>query len=566
MKRLFILYIGILFGAFTVNAQVEKEVEVSKNYVPSLSTHQKRDYMPDVQDTVKMHPEIDYKIYPQSFTSELPQHRFKPAQLTYYEYAKQHPFYLKAGLGYPLNSVVDAYVSSERADVGYVMAYFNHKGEFSKKTVRNSSSLDRISNNSQQMLNRVGFDGGKYLGQYNLQGALVYESDVYERYPMARLPEDVYDPREVNFENFKLNIGFGDKFVDLRHFNFELHASADYFHDKSECYEKGLKFQQFTLNAGASIARRIGRRGAFNLGFDYDGYIGIKDLSAYRNNLLTARAGFEWASGKLINLEVGLKYVYDNLRDEQKSKLHHIFPEVHLSFNIGKKGLFVPFVELKGELENNSYHSLVKENPYFTEIPSLPQVRPLLNTENYDLRAGFAGHTRSCRLSYYANFNFRLQKNALYSYALSYIWVGHEQASREVMSVNAGLTYKPLSSLEMGLNGTWQHSRNHSQYCDPLPMIKANAFLRYSHRVFAIKVGCNFETKRTWSHSTNIEIPETRFTAPAFADLSLGMDFRIKQGYVLFIEGRNLANQDMYSYAFYKKYGAAFTVGVKINL
>ena len=42
-----------------VSAQVAKQVEVSKDYTPTVKTAQKLAIVPDMTDTVKMRPDID---------------------------------------------------------------------------------------------------------------------------------------------------------------------------------------------------------------------------------------------------------------------------------------------------------------------------------------------------------------------------------------------------------------------------------------------------------------------------------------------------------------------------
>ena len=64
MKRM--LFVAALMAALPwgASAQVEKRVEVTKAYVPSVEGASKLAVVPDMTDTVKMRPEIDYTITP----------------------------------------------------------------------------------------------------------------------------------------------------------------------------------------------------------------------------------------------------------------------------------------------------------------------------------------------------------------------------------------------------------------------------------------------------------------------------------------------------------------------
>lgn len=171
MKR--ILFAAALLAALpcSVSAQVEKRVEVTKAYVPSVESAAKLAVVPDMTDTVKMRPEIDYTITPLSLQTTLATRPIRPATVTYWEFNRPLPFYLKAGAGYPLNSVLDFYASSQNPGTGYVVGYVNHEGRYAK--IKNDFG---IKNNSTRMLNRIGAAAGKYFGKHILEGDLSYET------------------------------------------------------------------------------------------------------------------------------------------------------------------------------------------------------------------------------------------------------------------------------------------------------------------------------------------------------------------------------------------------------
>ena len=95
--RRYILTIAALVVSFIAFAQVNREVEVTKQYVPKLQAAQKLDMVTDKQDTVTIRPEIDYTITPKSFASALTTSKFRPATVTYWEFNKRYPIYVKVG-------------------------------------------------------------------------------------------------------------------------------------------------------------------------------------------------------------------------------------------------------------------------------------------------------------------------------------------------------------------------------------------------------------------------------------------------------------------------------------
>lgn len=113
MKRSAILSLMFIAGMLAVpgvlNAQVEKRVEVSKAYVPSVEHATKLAVRPNMVDTAAIQPEIDYSITPLTLETQLATRPIRPATITYWEFDRPLPFYLKAGAGYPLNSALDLY-------------------------------------------------------------------------------------------------------------------------------------------------------------------------------------------------------------------------------------------------------------------------------------------------------------------------------------------------------------------------------------------------------------------------------------------------------------------------
>lgn len=220
MKRM--LFVAALMAALPwgASAQVEKRVEVTKAYVPSVEGASKLAVVPDMTDTVKMRPEIDYTITPLSLQTTLATRPIRPATVTYWEFNRPLPFYLKAGMGYPFNSVLDFYASSQNPGTGYVVGYVNHEGRYSK--IGNDFG---VKNNSTRMLNRIGAAAGKYFGRHVLEGDLSYENRMYHRYGMYLAPDisaDAVPGSMADYGDANIAVRFGDDFQDLSRVNFEI--------------------------------------------------------------------------------------------------------------------------------------------------------------------------------------------------------------------------------------------------------------------------------------------------------------------------------------------------------
>lgn len=577
MKRVISISLFALLACAGVSAQVAKQVEVTKNYAPSVSQATKLAIAPNMVDTVTLRPEIDYTITPRSFSSTLGTHRFKPASVTYWEYMKEYSFYMKLGVGYPLNSVADVYASTHRADVGYIMGYVNHRGQYSKIRMTDLFDGSSYRNNSQQMVNRVGVNAGKYFGRYTLSGDIYYQSDIYHRYPLR----SDYDRREINFEDVNLKLRFGDSFVDLKRLNFDVYGSVDFYNDKSKTFVEDSKYQQIDATAGVKFARRLATRSMFSASIDYRGYYGLKDLSSYSNNILSATLLYGYNSGRLLDLKAGLTYSFDHTTSAAKTNRNYVMPYLYVGLNVRNKGTFVPYIELDGEVINNSYYSLLKRNPYVEILGSdgagMPDfMHSLPNTAKYNVRFGVSGHTRNSKFAYrfYANMSFL--ENSIYWYNVNQLFFNAEVARENVWSVNAELDYKPVSQLLLSMQVRGLIYTNFSTVNSAHPPVEAKLRLRYTHKKFAIGASAELQGVSKWtcinnpvfvgrSDDENAALERDTVTVPASVDVGLTFDWYVSDKCTVFVEGNNLANMNIYRWVYYREYGANFTAGVKVQ-
>ena len=565
--RRFILTISTLLFTLTATAQVEREVEVTKQYVPKLPVAKKMDFQPDMVDTVAIRPEIDYTIVPKSFASALSTEKFRPAKVTYWEYSKSYPFYIKAGVGYPLVSEVDAYASTNRADVGYLSAYVNHRGSYSDIQTINPITNTEFKGKAQQMSNRVGVNGGKYIGQYTFNGDVYYDADIFHRYAQPK-SDDAID--EINYENIALAMSFGDTFADMSKVNFSIYAAADYYNDKSEQlpdFER--KMQQFSASAGLKLGRNIGTKARLYAAFDYQGNYGLKFMENYGNSLFSGAVKFEYNLKSLLDIKAELKYCNDKLTG-QKSR-HHILPNVYVGFNVGPRDIFVPYVEVDSRLEQNSYQHLQQANPYIMLRGS--EYQPLPNTTIFNMRIGFTGHTTNNKLSYRLNANAAFMNDALYWINVNNIGFDVTTASQNIITLNASLEYKPLSTLLLGAGFKWMlYDENFVDVENGKPNFEANFNIQYTHRKFAIGAKADIIGSRSWSFAGEYFEGDVRdnftlhsYTYPVCCDLGLTFDWFVAKQCTIYIEGRNLGNAKIYDYALYRRLGVGAVAGIKVQ-
>ena len=566
MKR-FILTISTLFVALTAAAQVTREVEVTKEYMPKLPPARKLDMVTDRQDTVHIRPEIDYTITPNSFASALTTSKVRPATVTYWEFDKHYPFYIKAGAGYPLATELDAYASTNRPDVGYLSGYINHRGRFSN--IKDSYTLGgkefSYDNNSRYMDNRFGFNGGKYIGRYTLDGDIYYQSSMHHRYVEAI--DEAGNSNEVNYEDIALALKFGDAFSDMSKVNFSVFAAANYYNDKTVQILEDYKIQQFNAIAGATVGRDIATRTQLNISLKYCGYFGLQSIDAYSDNIISATAMVNFHTEKKLDVRAGLTYAFDKLTNVSEYKKNHIFPHLYLGANLFDNGAFVPYVEVDGSLQQNSYQQLQKQNPYVATLVAGAEGKP--NTESYNFRLGFSGNVLKNRLSYRVYGDVEIVNDGLYWFSPKVGYFDATAVDFNVWSVNGELEYKPLSMLYFSVKAkgmVYNEREEEVGIVNYRPSFEGEFNARYTHKKFAVGTSAVVVGKTQWSVRSNDPLPtfETVEYKPC-VDLGLTFDWFVGKQCTLYLEGRNLANAKIYNWALYKQYGIGALAGIKVQ-
>ena len=579
MKRFWMIAACAAVVPQLVAAQVEKRVEVTKAYVPRVESALKLAVEPDMTDTTRMRPEIDYTVTPLSLQTTLATRPIRPATVTYWEFNRPLPFYLKVGAGYPLNSVLDFYASTQNPSTGYVIGYLNHEGRYAK--IANEIG---VKNNSTRMYNRAGVAAGKYFGRHVLEGELSCDNRMYHRYGSYTtdpdLPEEQLRALGIggmnDYGDAALSVRFGDDFQDLSRVNFEVGLHGDLFFDHSDLPGDGERSRQLNLGAEGRIARGFGRS-SFSLGIGYDAFGGQQWLSGCWQQLIRASLRYHYAGG-VVGLEAGADYYHDRVETPGEPEAlvetgDYFIPFARLVFNLGTPGL-KPFFEADGGVSPNDFRTLTAVNPYVAPGTWLDK-----SSVDYNFRAGLGGSLWRNRFTYRVYAGFSVQDNRLFwatllersgadgeyeTFASTFI----PQLGRQtVTSFNGEIEYRPLSSLmfDLGVHGRFYNVE--SDWDNGEASFVGNVGVTYTGRKVAFGVGARMESERRWTTLDYLFSDEISylpvFRVPFTVDLRAHFDWHVSHRVTLFAEGRNLADQRLFDFARYPELGANFTVGVK---
>ncbi len=577
MRKCFIAAAFVAAFHGVVSAQVEKVVEVTKTYVPSLESAVKLSVAPNMTDTVQMYPDIDYSIAPLSIETSFRTRPIRPASVTYWEFNRPRSCYLKAGAGYPLNSEVDFYASSQNHDTGYVIGYLNHEGRYAN--IRNDFGNLR---NSIRLANRAGAAAGLYLGRHVFEGEVSYDNRLYHRYgrhiPLGVAFDDLYAGAVVDYGDANLKLRIGDDFLDLSRVNFEIALSGGLFFDHSDVAQRA---GQNLLGASGRIGKAFGRH-RFTLDAGYERFGGSKNLKGLRQQQI--HAGVRYGhDGEAVRLEVGAEYYRDEIKGQTSGD--YILPFARVHFTLGARE-FRPFVEADGKVQDNSFRSLARQNPYVAGGVQTEEGTGLWldkSSVDYNVRLGLGGTLWRNRFDYRVYVGFSIRDHHVY-------WYGNLAADRQqegfsgalmpvlsrqtVSSLHGEIIYRPVSQLriDLGVHGFIYNDDRLRMYGRRIglgngePQFRANAAIRYQGRKIAFGVNALAESKRLWSVfvSRGDAHSAERYTVPFASNLGADVEWKSSGRVAVFVEGRNLLDRKLYEYPWYPEYRINFTAGAKV--
>ena len=135
----------------TKAGDLNREMEVTRAYEPTVSEANKLNVKPNLVDTVKLRPEFSYGITPSPIAYGFEVTPIKAATVDIDLYKRLNPLYAKVALGYPMQSLADVYFNTTGKSKGMFGAYLNHYGSWSKL-----ENGDGIETPASQTFNKIG--------------------------------------------------------------------------------------------------------------------------------------------------------------------------------------------------------------------------------------------------------------------------------------------------------------------------------------------------------------------------------------------------------------------------
>ncbi|MCK9641509.1 MAG: hypothetical protein M0R39_16515 [Prolixibacteraceae bacterium] len=340
---------------------LNQQVEVVKAYKPSVANAQRINLLPDINDTTKFRPDLNYKTIAHPITTG-----FKPTNVRAYDQFQREIIYpgygkISGGIGSYQTPFLDFYLSNPNSQNGTLGLQLNHLSSNGSIQLRGGSRTDAP----------FSYNRALVFGSYVLEGVTISSELNYQRDMNRFYGYPVEIPADIMTNNFTMYFG-QDQLNQHGYFNLAVKSNASskailkfnsemklgYFSTSSSQIEKEISLKgNFDYDFGAFA-------GKLNAAFDH---FNTDNVTENPDLLPTFSRTGSWLQlapsinyqTEYLTLEGGLN-LYAVTNDPNGTTLK-LYPKAQFSYHSsGNKLIF--HVGMDGYLQNNNYSKIAEEN------------------------------------------------------------------------------------------------------------------------------------------------------------------------------------------------------------
>lgn len=570
-RKIYAAAAALIMAAGTANAQedLNRSVDVSKDYAPRVQKAAKLGVQPQLGDTVTLRPDLEYTVRPRAWTGGFGVAPIRAAQMNARTYNAQYPIYVKAGGGYPGQTIFDLYATSVGQGAGGFGLYVNHRAQLA-----DLENYYGVKQSAKSTTNSVGVFGKAVFGalkRWSVAGELGVDYDVWSDYG-AFYFSTFYD-RALKNEDIRMqhyatprgSIVFGNDFTDFSFLNFRMGADGYSLSDRRDNKETGGRLF-VEAGKGFGMSRLI-------VGAEMDAHEGrTLETGEHGNTIASVSADYRF-DYENISFGMGGRFAFEKPsgNDAPDSRAWFL-PRMRLKIAFADEFNFNALII--SDIKPNSYRNITASNPFWFEYPSLdPQSARI----SYEARAGFSGILGGV-LYYNVYAGGGIVKNEMLLKMLVALYLANDKDADLVKLDNYIYPEKKRQSLFAGaeleanlgngfaVTAAGRYDKYDSDiYNDEanyLPKYTASLGVSYNHRdKWHLRAGVEIRGEYEFLTYTN----QMGYKAPAAANVTLAADYFLSERLGVFLEGENLANQKLYPLPFYRGVGIAVSAGVKLR-
>ena len=374
---LFLLLVPAMAQTKKQEPGLKREVTLYNPYKPSLPEFNKRSFLPDMNDTLKIRPDINYEIITIPFTPEYLISQLKPASLLPDPLPKLYKSYVSLGLGNYNSPLGEISITNQRSKKGAFGFYGRHFSTNSDIKLDNDYRAY-----AGYMDNDVSVFGKKFFRRSIIDGSIDFKQRMRHAYGYDTSIFFIVPQRKetrLNYNNIGANAGFASSTSDSSRLSYEFDLNYNYFTQSSFLYSHNTRFE-------GKMATTF--KGFYaGAGADLDLYH-VSDSIWDKPKYIASISPFISKRSSLWNFKLGVQALLE--RNVTNSARFHIYPDINFGFSIVPSYIQF-FTGLGGSLEKNNPESVIEVNPFILSDGSLFNVP---HTDNaLVVFAGLKGNT-----------------------------------------------------------------------------------------------------------------------------------------------------------------------------
>ncbi len=353
-----------LLPPLSAQEKIEKEVRVVKPYEPTLSGASKILVSPEMDDTVKMIPDFNYRIYPQPL---LLRHEVRPIQAARIESDLLPELYgtlLSLGFGSYVTPFAELSMNSLRKKEGGLSLHASHMSSQGKVKLSNDQKVFAGYSDT-----RIDLSGKKIYRNAEWTGNFGF--DALTRYFYGHRPDTLAEPEKDDIRQRYLLFDIGTALTsthgDSSRFNYRFDLgygyTQDLFSNSQHAFRlDGTGYRSFIKGiAGLDISASHFRR--------------IPEPSSGNNTLVSVMPWWMKNTPEY-RLQLGLNVTMD----QSDATWWHFYPTAMLQFKVIER-ILIPYIGVRGYVEANDLRKIAMENPFV--MPGLAVKNSPHNMEFY---------------------------------------------------------------------------------------------------------------------------------------------------------------------------------------
>ncbi|MGE0079184.1 MAG: hypothetical protein AB7S48_15100 [Bacteroidales bacterium] len=335
------------FAGKAQDENLKKEVQVVRPYEPSISDAFKINLQPKIEDTIKVNPNFTYSILQRPINTNFAPSQISAARMLSEPLSDLYSTLIKVGVGTHTMPLVEAYYNSKR-DQNFMYGGWAHfNSSMGKVKLDNDKKVDAENGNT-----NILFFGKRMFTDKILQGDLSYNNTKKEFYGYntddATLTPNS-EKQKINRIN--ANVEFNTTYKDSAHLNYSIASQFEHLADDFDMQENKV--------AASLSMNKYTKQEQFGGEVSLVHYMQNQALDS-GNNTIFRLSPWIHLFGPQWRVIAGVGIIYDANSDINNT---YFFPRGHMSYDVVSH-YFIPYVEIGGFLEENSYSKILNENPW----------------------------------------------------------------------------------------------------------------------------------------------------------------------------------------------------------